>query len=423
MPVLTQAQRIEVAQLAVRRDLSDREIADLYGISPSRVSKIRCSMLAPPLDTDGYRICALAECAARFKPKTRATIYCSRACSLATGPSSKLTPPQLEWAKSQYSAGMSQAEIANRLGVSQTAISLRLNSAGIKGRSKDLAVRRFGVWDTAFEKASSEAAYWIGFLITDGWVSANARSWEIGLEVADRDHVLKLNDFLRGVPREPERTRKGHYRMRWRSRQITKDLTEWGVTPRKTFSAEVHSDLLHSVSFWRGAFDGDGCIEQSGRVSFVSASPRLAQQCCQFLESHSLSPRLRVEKDRYYLVGLTMADSLRTLRLLYAQDVRPVLDRKYAVVEDVFHYRSSIEDFAAALTGSARVSCDLSLDGKALIGWQGNPFARVTYLRCGQHNRSNSLLYLRAVDRNGRRWYGTAHDLGGQALVRPNINQ
>jgi hypothetical protein len=129
-------------------------------------------------------------------------------------------------------------------------------------------------WHEAFADVTTEAqAYWLGMLVTDGWVSRGATpgTWYVGLQLQERDraHVEAFKAFLRSknaVIRTRKIDRKTGreyvmYRLLVNSQQLRADLARYGVVERKSATAFLPTlprPLMPHLL--RGILDGDGCI-------------------------------------------------------------------------------------------------------------------------------------------------------------------
>jgi len=118
---------------------------------------------------------------------------------------------------------------------------------------------------------TEEKAYWLGLLITDGWVYKKGGSHTIGISLEEKDKYLmeEFKKFL-GTPNKllskESKNIKGETRRCWtlmvNSKQLFEDLKKYGVIERKSSNTNpklelIPKDLQHH--FWRGCFDGDGC--------------------------------------------------------------------------------------------------------------------------------------------------------------------
>jgi DNA-binding CsgD family transcriptional regulator len=192
----------------------------------------------------------------------------------------------------RYVAGESTGQIARALGVTDTTISNHLRRQGQAVRRPGWANRKYGLRDDAFHSPmSDEAAYWIGFLLADGCVSAGGR---VTLALAGRDlpHIRSWLRFL-GSPERPIAEPKGKARAQVSSRELTVDLAKHGVVVGKTRANTPTSDEMAArPSFWRGMVDGDGTITipkgKHGPVLLLGGSPAIMRQYADFLAQQVL---------------------------------------------------------------------------------------------------------------------------------------
>lgn len=131
------------------------------------------------------------------------------------------------------------------------------------------------------DNLTPEAAYWIGMLMADGCVSIGrsaAGRGQLSLKLTDREVVSAFAAFL-GIPggyttRQPKVAR--HQRV-YRFRR-TGDLDLFamnGLVPRKTGIEYVPDHLAGDLNFWRGVWDGDGCLTRTAVRSYGDAPKTL----------------------------------------------------------------------------------------------------------------------------------------------------
>jgi hypothetical protein len=124
-------------------------------------------------------------------------------------------------------------------------------------------------YDRAYFDAidSHEKAYWLGFLTADGCVcTVPCSSLSVALQVGDIAHLRRLALDM-GDSRIPVLSQAhGTVRLAWYSKQIVESLIRLGVEPRKSGVGILPSyPLCYERDFWRGIFDGDGCIGVQSR--------------------------------------------------------------------------------------------------------------------------------------------------------------
>ena len=124
--------------------------------------------------------------------------------------------------------------------------------------------RRYTLNHEYFDDISTpEQAYWLGFFTADGAVIDSGGGFTLRLELAKKDaeHVhLFAQAMGADTPPRPYEA-KGTVYVSLHSRYLTESLERVGVGPRKSATVEPWdgpADLM--PHYWRGLFDGDGCI-------------------------------------------------------------------------------------------------------------------------------------------------------------------
>lgn len=197
----------------------------------------------------------------------------------------------------------------------------------LRTRSADL-----GVFDTL----TPESAYWIGFLMADGYVSPCGKQLALRLQARDLAHLKLFRTFL--CSDHTIFPDGGNYGFMVRSERLCSALAQYGVTPRKTFTAKVCDRLALDRDFWRGVVDGDGWLAlrpQNGtayaHLELVSASRALIDQFAHFVRH--VSPRWRgevVSQRQYWRVSLGATVATEVVDALY-RNTTTVLERKGAI--------------------------------------------------------------------------------------------
>lgn len=181
-----------------------------------------------------------------------------------------------------------------------------------------------------FETISTEEqAYFLGLLITDGNVYRNRL--ELALNKSDEAILLRLRDEL-GLSRPlryNEKTRSARFNVQ--CDKLITDLAKWGVIPNKTFIASA-PDLPPDLQrhFWRGAIDGDGCIQFTQNKAMFSfcGSFALVQAFKVFTlpyldREYSIYPQRNI-----YYYRIAGENAYRVMKILY-ENTTIYLPRKY----------------------------------------------------------------------------------------------
>lgn len=190
---------------------------------------------------------------------------------------------------------------------------------------------------------SREAEYWIGFLLADGCVHDDASRPKLSIALQQRDghHLWKLKEFLgaEADPKEyPNRTMGTigtHFTVS--DEMLITDLETYGVTPRKSHTAEVDPRLSNSPDFWRGVIDGDGNISITTkgrpRIRVVGTNTVCGgfKDFCLGLVHTKANVRPHFNISTFELVG---EGSLTVMKELY-ENSSTHLDRKYQTYKNI----------------------------------------------------------------------------------------
>ncbi len=233
-----------------------------------------------------------------------------------------------------YRAGSSSTQLAKRFGMTDTGIRKVLQRAGVDRRDGSLCHRRYALNEAAFDEVTPASAYWGGFLLADGAVcdtdAGSAPRIELALQVRDRGHVAAFKRFLGAGHPVVDRESQGSCRIAVRSKRLAAALVRFGVTPRKSFTAEVPKELEHNVDFWRGVMDGDGHFNDPRnfpKIKMVGAQ-HVVRQFASFCAAVVKPERLHVAAERgIFYTQLSGRDALDVIELLY-RDATVALRRK-----------------------------------------------------------------------------------------------
>ncbi len=119
-----------------------------------------------------------------------------------------------------------------------------------------------------------EQVYWLGFIVADGCVLWNKATGNYALQIAlqgsDIAHLRMLQHDL-GSTKGPQRDiRNGTVRVTWYSKRLAGSLIGKNVVPRKSGKEVLPAfPEYFARDFWRGVFDGDGCLAIQRKSSAV----------------------------------------------------------------------------------------------------------------------------------------------------------
>ena len=251
---------------------------------------------------------------------------------------------------------MPLAEISETLGRTVNAVRLKAGKYGMKKSPYRCNYNFFDVID------SEEKAYWLGFLMADGWIDYNAsnNAGAIGVELqyGDIGHLRKFNKALDGNYKITDRWRKctlsksdkKHHNcvLRIYSTKMYLALRNLGFTENKSFEACIPNipDNLKR-HFIRGYFDGNGSISNRSvgncYIKITTASKRFKDEFIKLLSDNNISV---AEYETVTEYGTTVYDPyidgkeinrLNFLHFIY-DDATVYLDRKYKRAMKVFEH-------------------------------------------------------------------------------------
>jgi len=195
-----------------------------------------------------------------------------------------------------------------------------------------------------FADLSKEACYWIGLLATDGCLVDRRYSKQItlGLSSKDVDHVDLFKQFTGSTNKVSVNVNAAM--LSFTDNQLFDFLTELGLTPRKSLSLKISSDiLLSSLDFWRGVVDGDGCIGYActrhyPAISLCSSSHLFIEQwknlCDSVVPSRSILLNKRT-KNPHYIYRIVGRNAVKLIKLLYYSENKIALSRKATIAKEI----------------------------------------------------------------------------------------
>lgn len=238
-----------------------------------------------------------------------------------------------------YNSNISAVKIAKEIGVDPMTIYSRLKEMNLySGRYHKYVINR-----DFFEKIDSESkAYWIGFLIADGYNSGKF----IRIDIQDEYHLDKLRDVIYPNKDNPIKTKLSQtgkivYYLAIQDKKLLCDCEKHGVVERKSLITS-YPDIDQSMDkhFIRGVFDGDGCLTYTmdknyRRYTFsIVGSYSLIFSIKEKISAIGVYVAFRKTKSIYELHIRGNKQIIKTLNWLYDDSI-VYLDRKYHKYDDM----------------------------------------------------------------------------------------
>lgn len=153
-------------------------------------------------------------------------------------------------------------------GYGQKVVETLLKKAGIKKRnyteSKQIT-RLYPLDDNFFTVQSSDMAYILGFIASDGNVALKENSISIQLQKSDEQILQDIKEITKSTrPLDYYLTNAGNETVKFQvwSAEWKKDLAIYNIVPHKTFILKppIYLDPKYYIDYIRGYFDGDGSV-------------------------------------------------------------------------------------------------------------------------------------------------------------------
>lgn len=276
---------------------------------------------------------------------------------------SSLSNELKEKIKILYSKNHGAPYIAKELGLSISKVSYFI-SKYIGSRSCREAALKYNFNENYFENIDTEEkAYWLGFLLADGYITKTESSRIIGLALSSVDytHLEKLNKSLESnypintyEPSSSSYSKNNYSRVIYNSPKMYNDLLKYNFIEHKTNVLEPPNiELLNGyiIPFIRGYFDGNGSISLTDTRNRKSYSFKLVstEKFLDFINNY-FEEKLQISANKYYkrkdyqsVMSLEFGGNIQTqkiLDLLYKNSTI-YLDRKYKRYLDLCNLNNS----------------------------------------------------------------------------------
>ena len=261
------------------------------------------------------------------------------------------TADQINGMIALYQGGATAKESAAHYGYDLGTCIYHLKKNNIPRRPAKENHRKFSIDLTFFDTIDTEEkAYWVGFILADGCISEN----KINISISEKDEQ-HLEKFRRAA-NLGHSIKKHNYQYSY-TKKNTKPIVsisirsdEWiaalatlGITSNKSLNVNPNLakiPLILHKHFWRGVFDGDGCIylnrkKPGSHVGTLCGSKYTIMKFTNFLTDLGFPPKQSIYRNNIYQVqyqGLYLPQSLASV--LY-KDASVYLDRKYQLYKEL----------------------------------------------------------------------------------------
>ena len=239
-----------------------------------------------------------------------------------------------EWLIEQLITYKSAPKIAEAFGYNAYTVNDWIIRHGLREQQN---IRLYQLDESYFEIIDSERkAYWLGFLMADGYMRTDQKTFGICLKNSDKYIIEQFCEDINYNGQIVDTDKDS--RVNICSKKICTDLINLHITPRKTgceiVPEQVPNELIHH--FIRGFFDGDGSIPDIKCFTFFlcSASYNILEDINDiFINKFNISAPIRRRKDRekrFYNYSLYSKNAETVFNWLYS-DATIYLQRKYDI--------------------------------------------------------------------------------------------
>lgn len=144
---------------------------------------------------------------------------------------------------------------------------------------------------------NEEKAYWLGFIVADGYLNINKHMLRIKLGNRDRSHLIKFIKFIGGNEEMLKseihsETGNENFYVSLYSKEVMNDLLSLGIEQAKSGKEKVcNIDKKYYRDFIRGLWDGDGFIRENlSGIGLVGSEEVLAFVQNYFNDSLGVKP-------------------------------------------------------------------------------------------------------------------------------------
>jgi len=258
----------------------------------------------------------------------------------------RLSKSELE--KLYVTDNLSTEEIAQKIGVSRITVRNHLLQLGVPIKQKN---GRFGedfyVNDRFFRVWSSDMAYVLGYIASDGCVSRTKYSFSV--KSIDYDQLIHVQSVLQTNYGISACKNSNCYILVVYSKKMVMDLIELGITPRKSLTIRMPN--IPSQYFWdflRGMVDGDGHVrpvkDSTRQISFqITGCRLLLSELLSELQKRTGCPEYVINaQGRAGCISISGKYAYECLKKMYNNDRYGLSRKKFMAMRLVLNYERSI---------------------------------------------------------------------------------
>lgn len=253
----------------------------------------------------------------------------------------------------EYKQGNSMATLGKKWHCNPSTIKNILKAYGQSSRTLSEARRQYLGYtineDCFTEITTSEQAYWLGVMYSDGYISSAQYTNKFGISIAKKDEewLVKFKSFLNynGEIKTYQVANGGYkpgaeyVRLLIGNNKIVKDLEFYGVVEHKSKILYSLPNIPYLDDFIRGYIDGDGSLRKDYPCFQISGTKKFLQNIADYF---GINYRLYPDKTIYTLRYNTKESEYLEKRLY--KNAKVYLQRKYNIASRSFNSPLTLED-------------------------------------------------------------------------------
>lgn len=190
---------------------------------------------------------------------------------------------------------------------------------------------------------NEEKAYWLGFIVADGYLNIDRRMLRIKLGNKDKQHLIKFIKFINGNETMLKSeihsiTKNENYYVSLYSKEITEALQKLGIEQAKSGKEKVcNIKPQYYKDFIRGLWDGDGFIRENLSGIGLVGSYEILNFVQQFFkEQLDIEPlKIREHCNIYKIEYRSKKKSIPLITHFLYDNSKIYLDRKKELVDQI----------------------------------------------------------------------------------------
>lgn len=247
------------------------------------------------------------------------------------------TKEQVDEALNDYNSGISLKKVAKKYRTNEQTLSkiFKENNIDIKKLNRYGKHVYFNLNNRIFENIDTEEkAYWLGFILADGYIDSKYQHLEIGLQEKDSYHLEKLKKFLNAETKLKYKAKTKSYTLYICSKDICRDLKKHGIENAKSLTCRLNEEIMNSDlkhHYIRGFLDGDGCIyitpKKNIHISFTS-NEKLINDIKKYIPYFKNIKPMKKAGSNAFQISINHKSSLKFIQDIY-KNASIYLERKF----------------------------------------------------------------------------------------------